>query len=339
MKTTLIAAGLAGLTATAGLADSFTLQSAFPGLPVLDPTAKRFVENVGALTGGEVDFDYLLAGELSPPTEIFDNVSVGAIDAAWSYAAFAAGKEPAAALFGSVPFGGDPLSYISWLHHGGGLELWQEIYAPYNVVPMACGVILSEAAGWYTSEINSPEDLRGMNIRIGGLGGEILGKLGANASGIPAGEIATSLETGRLDATELSFPMVDVLMGFDDVAKNYYFPGWHQPAGFIEFYINKDKWEGLSDQQRSAIEISCADANLYAMGLAAGAQGEALEKFRANGVDVKRFPDSVLEALRAAADEVYAENAASDPMFARVIESYRAYAADYNEYQALSSLE
>ena len=339
MKKTLIAASLAALMATGAMAESFTLQSAFPGLPVLDPTAKRFVENVGALTGGEVEFDYLLAGELSPPGEIFDNVSVGAIDAAWSYAAYAAGKEPAAALFGSVPFGGAPLSYVSWLHHGGGLELWQEMYEPYNLVPMACGVIMSEAGGWYTKEINSPEDLKGLNIRIGGLGGAILGKLGANASGIPVGEISTSLETGRLDATELSFPLVDVLLGFDKVAKNYYFPGWHQPAGFIEFYMNKDKWDGLSDQQRTAIEISCADANLYAMGIAAGAQSEVLDQFRANGVDVKRFPDSVLDALRTAADEVYAENSASDPMFARVIESYRAYAADYNEYQALSSLD
>jgi len=120
MKKTLIAATIAALAGPA-LAENFNLQSAFGGLPVLDPTAKRFVTNVTALTNGEVNFNYLLAGELSPPFEIFDNVSVGAIDAAWSYAAYASGKEPAAALFGSVPFGGDPLSYVSWLHHGGGL--------------------------------------------------------------------------------------------------------------------------------------------------------------------------------------------------------------------------
>ena len=338
MKSILTAAALTALTTTGALAESYTMQSAFPGLPVLDPTAKRFVEKVATLTGGEVEFKYLLAGELSPPTEIFDNVGVGAIDAAWSYAAFAAGKEPAAALFGSVPFGGDPLSYVSWLHHGGGLEMWQEMYAPYNVVPMACGVILSEAGGWYTKEINSPEDLQGLNIRIGGLGGAILGKLGANATGIPVGEISTSLETGRLDATELSFPLVDKLLGFDKVAKNYYFPGWHQPAGFIEFYMNKDKWDALTDAQRTAVEVSCADANLYAMGVAAGAQSAVLEEFRTNGVDVKRFPDSVMDALRSAADEVYAEKSAEDPTFKKVIESYRAYAAAYNEYQALSDL-
>ncbi|WP_035900646.1 TRAP transporter substrate-binding protein [Labrenzia sp. DG1229] len=338
MKRILMAAALVALTASGARAETFTLQSAFGALPVLNPAAERFVGNISTLTGGEVEFDYLLAGELSPPFEIFDNVSAGAIDAAWSYAAYASGKEPAAALFGSVPFGGDPLSYVSWLHHGGGLELWQELYEPYDLVPMACGVILSEAGGWYTKPIESPEDLQGLNIRIGGLGGAILARLGANAMSLPAGEISTSLETGRLDATELSFPLVDKLLGFDKVAKHYYFPGWHQPAGFIEFYMNKDKWDGLTDAQRTAIEVSCADANLYAMGVAAGAQSPILEEFRANGVEIKRFPDSVMDALRAAADEVYAEKSAENEMFKKVIDSYRAFAANYNEYQNLSDL-
>ncbi|WP_044007082.1 TRAP transporter substrate-binding protein DctP [Jannaschia sp. CCS1] len=338
MNKILTAASVAAFAASGAMAETYNLQSAFGALPVLHPAAERFVSNVSTLTAGEVDFNYLLAGEMSPPFEIFDNVSAGAIDAGWSFAAYASGREPAAALFGSVPFGGDPLSYISWLHHGGGLELWREIYEPYNLVPMACGVILSEAGGWYTSEINAPEDLQGLNIRIGGLGGEILARLGANAMSLPAGEISTALETGRLDATELSFPLVDALLGFDEVAQNYYFPGWHQPAGFIEFYMNKDRWDALTDQQRTAIEVSCADANLYALGVAAGAQSAVLDDFRANGVNVQRFPDSVMEALRTAADEVYAENAAEDEMFARVIESYRAYADSYEEYRALSDL-
>ncbi|QYX58417.1 TRAP transporter substrate-binding protein [Roseovarius sp. SCSIO 43702] len=338
MRKTLLATALTVAATTAG-AESYTLQSAFGQLPVLHPTAERFVANVSALTGGAVEFDYLLAGELSPAFEIFDNASVGAIDAGWSFAAYASGKEPAAALFGSVPFGGDPLSYIGWLNHGGGLELWREIYEPYNLVPMACGVILSEAGGWYTKPIETPEDLKGLNIRIGGLGGDILGKLGANAMSLPTGEISTSLETGRLDATELSFPLVDRLMGFDQVAKHYYFPGWHQPAGFIEFYMNKDKWDALEPAHRTAIETACNDANLFALGTAAGAQAAILEEFRANGVTVERFPDPVLDALRKAANEVYAEKSAEDEMFARVIDSYRAYDEDYREYRDLSALD
>jgi len=337
MKQTLSAIALALLTTTAVSAKDMNLQSAFPkGLPILGPGADRFSATLSVLTGGEIKMKHLGAGELSPPTEILDNVSEGAIEAAWSYAAYASGKAPAAALFGSIPFGPDAIKYVSWIHHGGGIELWQELYEPFGVVPMPCGVIISEAGGWYTKELNGPEDLKGLNIRIGGLGGKILGKLGANAMSLPAGEISTSLESGRLDATELSFPMIDKLLGFDKVAKHYYFPGWHQPSGFIELYFNKGVWDGLTAQQQRAVEVTCSEINLWAIGPASGAQQEALDAFRANGVDVKRFPDSIMSALKTAADEVYTESAASDPMFKKVYDSYQAYSAQYEEYKALS---
>ena len=338
-KTLLSAVALAALTATAQ-ADSYTLQSAFPaGLPIIGPGADRFVETVATLTDGAVTFEHLGAGELSPPFEILDNVGAGAIDAGWSYAAYASGQVPAAALFGSIPFGPDAIEYVSWVHHGGGLELWREMYEPFNVVPMPCGVIISEAGGWYTREINSPEDLQGLNIRIGGLGGRILAELGANAMSLPVGEISTSLETGRLDATELSFPMVDTLLGFDQVADYYYFPGWHQPSGFIEFYMNADAWTALTDGQRLAIETACMDINLWAIGTASVGQAEPLAAFEANGVEVRRFPDDVIDALRDAADRVYAEEAEADPMFARVLESYRSFAETFGDYQELSDLD
>ena len=339
IKTATLALAATLLATTAG-AESFTLQSAFSKtLPVLGPAADRFVETVAVLTDGAVEFQHLGAGELSPPFEIFDNVGVGAIDAGFSYAAYAAGKAPAAALFGSIPFGSDATDYVSWVHHGGGLELWREVYAPFGVVPMPCGVIISEAGGWYTAPVETVEDLEGLNIRIGGLGGEILAKLGANAMSLPAGEISTSLETGRLDATELSFPTVDRLMGFEQVAKNYYFPGWHQPSGFIEFYMNAERWTALSDQQRRAIEVACADVNLWTVGTALAVQGEALQGFRDAGVTVARFPEEVIAALREAADAVYAEQSEADPMFARVIESWRSYEAAAKEYRDLNRLD
>lgn len=334
-----LAAGIAAVASGPGHAANYNLQSAFgKGLPILGPAADRFAETVSTLTGGELQFKHLGAGELSPPTEILDNVGAGAIHAGWSYAAYASGKAPAAALFGSIPFGPDAMKYVSWIHHGGGLELWREIYEPFNVVPMPCGVIISEAGGWYTREINTPEDLSGLNIRIGGLGGQILSKLGANAMSLPVGEISTSLETGRLDATELSFPMIDKLLGFDKVAKHYYFPGWHQPSGFIELYINKDTWDGWSDSQRLAVETACKDIDLWTIGTAVANQQEAIDAFKANGVKVERFPDSVVDALRAAAEEVYRESENNDPMFKRVMESYRKFSKAYDEYRDLNRL-
>lgn len=340
MKKILIAAAVATGFGGAATAEEFTLQSAFPrGLPIIGPGADRFVEIVSALTNGEVEFTHLGAGELSPPTEILENVGIGAIDAGWSYAAYASGQAPAAALFGSIPFGPEAIEYVSWIHHGGGLEIWRDIYEPFNVVPMPCGVIISEAGGWFRGPIETVDDLVGLNIRIGGLGGQIYARLGANAMSLPVGEISTALETGRIDATELSFPMIDALLGFDEVASYYYFPGWHQPSGFIEFYMNKDRWDGLTDAQRVAIETACADINMWAIGVAVAAQEEALEGFRASGVEIRRFPDEVLDALRAAADDVYADMSAEDPDFARAIESYRAFAAAADVYQGLSRLD
>lgn len=340
MKSVLSAAGLIAALASGAYADDLTLQSAFAkNLPILGPGADRFAANVSALTDGEINFQHLGAGELSPPLEIFDNVGAGAIDAGWSFAGYQSGKAPAAALFASIPFGGDPLLYISWLNHGGGKEIWREIYEPFGVVPLTCGVVMSEAGGWYTKEINSPKDLKGLNVRIGGLGGDIIASLGANAMSLPLSEVSTSLETGRIDGVEVGFPVIDKLLGFDSVATNYYFPGWHQPAGLTEFYINADKWDSLTDQQRTAIEVSCNDINLWMLGEAAGEQMAVIEEFKAKGINVQRFPDSVLDALRTATDEVLEAKASENADFARVLESYRTYAEAYNGYQALSALK
>ena len=336
LTTATLAVALLGGTAQA---KEYTLQSAFPkGLPVLTDTAEYFVERLAAVTDGQIEFDYLGAGELSPPFEILDNVGAGAIDAGWSFAAYASGQAPAAALFGSIPFGPDAATYFHWLHGGGGLEIWREVYAPFDVVPMPCGMIMSEAGGWFTDPIESPDDLKGLKFRIGGLGGKVLGKLGASAQELPAGEIATSLQTGRLDGTELSFPLVDRLMGFEKVAKHYYFPGWHQPSGIIEFYVNRGVWDGWTEGQRVAVDMACKDASMHAVSFAAAKQQEVLDEFRGAGVEVERFPDSVLEALRSATEEVLDEEAAKDELFAKALDSYRAFAQAYGDYEALNRL-
>lgn len=321
-------------------AKTYELQSAFgKNMPILGSAADRFSDKVAELTNDEIQFKHLGDGELSPAFEILDNVGAGAITAGWSYAGYTAGKAPAADLFGSIPFGPEPIKYLSWIHHGGGLELWQEIYEPFNVVPMPCGTIISEAAGWFTREITTPDDLKGLKFRIGGLGGEILAKLGAEPQSIPAGEIATSLETGRLDGTELSFPTIDALLGLEKSAKHYYFPGWHQPSGFIEFYMNKDVWDGLSEQNKTAIETACMDINLWTIGNAVAAQGPVIEKFEEAGVKVERLPEPVISALQEATMEVIEEKSEQNEDFKKVIESYKTFSEAYDLYDQLSELQ
>jgi len=340
MRKQLFATAAALVCAVPAQAADFTLQSAFGrSLPILGPGADRFAELVSTLTEGSVNFRHLGAGELAPPFEILENVGLGAIDAGWSFAGYAEGQAPAAALFGSIPFGPDAIKYVSWVNHGGGLDLWREAYEPFNVVPMPCGVIISEAAGWFTRPIESIADLQGMNIRIGGLGGQVYARVGANPVSLPAGEISTALQTGRLDGAELSFPSIDVLLGFDQVANHYYFPGWHQPSGFIEFYMNADRWEGLSGAERAAIDTACKDINTWTIGEAVAAQSPVLDEFESRGVEVSRLPDEVIAALRSATEEVIAEQAEANDLFQRTWESYRAFSVDYDAYQALTAFD
>lgn len=333
------AALLALLFLTLGQAQTLSLQSAFPrGLSVLSESSERFAQQIEILSGGELIFEVYEAGALSPPFEILDNIEIGAIDAAWSYAGYWAGSMPAAALFGSIPFGPDAPKYLAWIYEGGGLELWQEMYAGRNAVPMPCGAIISEAGGWYRNEISSIDDFRGLNFRIGGLGGAVLQSVGAVPSSIPAGETYLALETGRLDGVELSYPAIDLGASYYEVARHYYFPGWHQPSGLIEFLINQQVWDGLTDAQRLLIETTCRSLNEWTVQRASVIQGEALDYLREQGVVIQRFPPEVIDALREATEQVLVERSADDEMFGRVMDSYRAFSDIYDEYQALSRL-
>lgn len=329
-----------GLSAPQAAAQELSLQSAFPsGLAVLSESIAYFADRVNTLSGGDMTVTPYDVGTLSPPFEVLENVGIGAIDMAWSYAGYWQGSMPAAALYGSIPFGPDAPKYLSWINHGGGAELWRELYADSNVVPMACGAIISEAGGWYREEISAPDDFQGMNFRIGGLGGRILEKLGAVPQSLPAGETYLALETGRLDGTELSFPAIDVSVGFNQVAPYYYFPGWHQPSGLIELLINADLWNAMDEAERLLIETACAATNAWSVEYASVIQADALDRLEADGAIVQRYPDSVLTALREAAVAVYEEAAAEDEMFARVLDSYRTFSAIYDAYRDLSALE
>ncbi len=320
-------------------AKELSLQNAFPKtLLLVGPSADYFSDLVKSGTNGEIEFRHYGQGELSPPTEIVDNVGSGAIDAGWSYGAFSAAKVPVANLFASIPYGPDAPKYLAWIYGGGGLELWREAYAPLNVVPMPCTVTLAESGGWYNKPIDSPEDFKGLKMRFSGIGGKILAKLGVSSQAIPGSEIYTSMETGRLDASEYSFPEIDALLGFEKIAKYYYFPGWHQRAGFVELTINKDVWDGWTDDQRNVIDMACKATILEFYSRHSTRQAAAMKKFEAAGVEIRQFSPETLAAIETAAHEVYAEESAKDPLFKKVMESYRAFSEDYDYYQDRNSL-
>ncbi len=338
-KTLMLASAIALAMGGSVQAKKLTLQNAFPKtLLLVGPSADYFSDIVRNGTNGEIDFQHLGQGELSPPTEIVDNVGIGAIDAGWSYGAFTAAKVPVANLFASISYGPDAPKYLAWIYHGGGLELWREAYEPLNVVPMPCAVTLAESGGWYNKAIDKPEDFQGLKMRFSGIGGKILAKLGVSAQAIPGSEIYTSMETGRLDASEFSFPEIDALIGFEKIAKYYYFPGWHQRAGFVELTINKDLWDGWTDSQRQMNDVACRATTQEFYSRHSVKQADAMKKFEAAGVEIRQFSNETLGAIRNAAQEVYAEESAADPLFKKVLESYRAFSEQYDYYQSRNNL-
>jgi TRAP-type mannitol/chloroaromatic compound transport system substrate-binding protein len=312
--------------AAAQQAITWNMQSGYvPTLSVIGESAKRFTDLLAKASNGTITLRYLDPGVMVPPPQIFDAVASGRIETGYGWPGFQAGKMPAANLFGSVPFGPDPVTYMAWMHEGGGMQLWRELYAPHNVVPHACGVLPAEASGWFRKPVQKLEDLRGMKIRYAGLGGEVLKKFGVSPTMTPAGEIFMNLERGVIDATEFSLPSIDRGLGFYKVAKHYYFPGWHQPGTFIEFLVHKPRWDALTDSQRALVEAVCGDSARWTLARSLGAQAEAMAFFKEQGITIHVWSPAMLAAFRKASDEVLAEQAAKDATFKKVLDSLTAF--------------
>ena len=230
----------------------------FPGLGM---AAENFAELVKVMSDGRLTVHVYGAGEIVPAMEVFDAVSQGVVDAGHGAAYYWKGKVPSSVFFTSVPFGLNAQEMNGWLHYGGGLELWQEAYAPHNLVPMAGGSTGVQMAGWFNKEINSIKDLKGLKMRIPGLAGEVFAAAGGTAVTIPGGELYTSMQTGVIDALEWVGPYNDQVLGFHEVAKYYYYPGWHEPGSILEFVVNKGSLEALPEDLQAIVRTASRAAN------------------------------------------------------------------------------
>lgn len=300
--------------------------------------ATRFVDRLEALSQGGFQIRFFEPGALVPALEIFDAVSMGALQAGWSTPAYWAGKVPALQLFAAVPFGPRASEYLAWFYFGGGKELYDEIYHRHGIHGVICAVITPEASGWFRREIKTVEDLKGLRMRFFGLGALVMEKLGVSTQLLAGGDIFPALELGAIDATEFSTPAVDEQLGFHQVAKHYYFPGWHQPSSLADLMINLDEWNGLSDLQRLQIEITCGDSVRHSIAEGEAIQFAALEKLRKHGVTLHTWSPAILERLRAAWGEVVREQSRADPDFARVWASLSAFRRDYAVWEKLGYL-
>lgn len=302
------------------------IQSAWPlTMPASGDNAAYLGDILNTASGGSLDVTVYDAGKLVPPLQIFDAVQQGTLDAGITSPLYVAGRFPAVQLFGGIPFGPDAITHVGWLYEGGGEAIWQEIYARQGVKTIPCGLMDSEAGGWYNFEITSVEDLKGKKIRFAGLAGEAMARVGASIVLLPGGEIYPGLEKGIIDGTELSMPAIDVTMGLQQVGKYYYLPGWHQPAAMNELIVNMAKWDSLDPAQQVLIEQSCKAVNMRSVTSTLLKNAEAVETFEKAGVEIRSFPPEVLTALHGAFDEVIADETAKDADFKRVWDSLSAY--------------
>ncbi len=307
------------------------------GFPGLGTGAERLAELITEATGGRIKVKVYASGELVPPFEVFDAVSRGTGEMGHSAAYYWKGKLPSAPFFCSVPFGLNAQEMNAWLYNGGGLELWREAYAAFNLVPFPAGNTGVQMAGWYRKEIRSVSDLKGLKIRMPGLGGDVIARLGAVPVNLPGGEIFTALQTGAIDAAEWVGPYNDRAFGMHRVAKYCYFPGWQEPGATLEAMINKTAWDSLPADLQAIVRICCQAVNDSMLAEYTARNQEALDNLvQEHKVEVRRLPPAVLVALRRAADEVLEEIASADPIARRVYDSVRSFRAQSMAWHSVS---
>jgi len=300
-------------------------------LPVLGTSIVWVKEQLELVSNRNIRMKLYEPGKLVSPFEILDAVSTGKVNAGYATAGYWAGKIPAAPLFSSVPFGPEAGEYLAWMYHRGGLQLYQEMYdqAGYQVHVIPCALLAPETSGWFAREINSPADLKGLQMRFFGYGGKVMSRLGVSTSMMPGGEIFPALEKKLLDATEFSQPAIDERLGFYKVVKYNYFPGWHQQATLLELLINNKAWGKMAASQQALIELTCKASitNSFAEGEAI--QFEAMQRNKARGVEQRYWSPEMLALFRSTWDEVIAEESASDPFLKKAWDHLKAFRDGY----------
>lgn len=310
------------------------MQSAFPSnLPSLGETGAYFATQVTTASKGELTIRFEEPGALVGVGEIFSAVSNGSLDSGFSIPGYWSGINPAFHVLTGVPFGPDAVTHMAWIEYGGGREIWAELYAKHNVVPIPCGVVPPEASGWFRKEIKTVQDLQGLKMRFAGLGAEVVKKLGVSVVSLSSGEVFPNLERGVIDATEFATPAIDVRLGLQRVAKHYYFPGWHQQTAALEFIIGKQRWEKLTAAQKAQIEGGCRAAIVQSLLKGSSEQAEPMKRIAEAGVTIHTWPEDILKALRKASDEVMAEQSKGNPDFDRLYKSLQAFVADVDVWR------
>ena len=317
---------------------NWRLVTAWPkNYPGLGMAPERIADLVEEMSNGQMKITVYGAGEQVPAFGVFDAVSSGSHQMGHSGGYFWKGKVPAAQFFTGVPFGLTADEINAWTNRGGGLELWREIYEPFNIYPIPAGNTGTQMFGWFNKEINSLEDIKGLKMRIPGIGGEVLKRAGGIPVTLPGGELFTALQTGVIDATEWVGPYNDLTFGFQQTAKYYYYPGWHEPGSMLELLINKDAWNSLPKHLQVIIETASKAVNQDILDEYTARNNKALrELVDVHGVELRRLPDDVIAEFKIIANDILEENAAEDETVNKVYQSYLKFKNEVSEYHKVS---
>ncbi len=326
-------AGASAAVAASGPDVKWRLASSFPkSLDTLWDAAPRVAKRVSELTGGRFDIRPFAAGELVPGLQVADAVQRGTVECGHTASYYYVGKDSAFAFETGLPFGLNARQQNAWLYHGGGLPLVREFLKTYNIMSFPGGNTGTQMGGWWRSEVKSLKDLKGLKVRIPGFGGKIMAELGAIPQTIAGGDVYPSLEKGTIDAAEWVGPYDDEKLGFQKVAKFYYYPGFWEPGPSLSFYVNLDAWNKLPASYKTAFEVACAEANLMMTSQYDAQNPAALGRLIQSGAQLRMFPREVLDAAYQVAEKLYAEESQKNPAFKAMFTSWNRFRNDQSNW-------
>lgn len=305
------------------------LASSFPrGLDTIFGAAETLAKRVEALTDGRFQIRAYPAGELVPGLQVMDAVQQGTVQAGHSASYYFIGKNPALAFDAAVPFGLTARGHNAWLLHGGGLERMREVFSDFGIVNFPGGNTGAQMGGWFRRPVGSLADLRGLKMRIPGLGGQVMSRLGVSVQVLVGGDIYPALERGAIDATEWVGPYDDEKLGFHKVVKNYHYPGWWEPGPALSFYVNRQAWDALPKPYQAAFEAASREASLEMMARYDAVNPQALGRLVKAGVNLVPFPADMMEAALRESTALVQEQASADARYRRIHDEWSAFRGD-----------
>lgn len=316
----------------------FRLATSWPkDFPGLGQMPNYFAKALSEMSGGRLNVKVFAAGELVGALECFDAASTGAADMYHAAEYYWTGKSKGFSFFTAVPMGMTATELMGWIDHGGGQQLWDELSAQFNIKAFQAGNTGHQAGGWFKREINSLEDFKGLKMRIPGLAGEVIRRLGGSAVALAGGEIYQSLQSGAIDGTEWVGPWNDLAFGFYREAPYYYSPGFHEPGASLSIGINLEVWNSLSASDQAIIKYACAHANDWSLGEYSYRNGLALQTLKQeHGIVPRAFNDRIMQHIGAVAEDVVRELGASGPLTQRIYDSYLAARNDTRGWTEIS---